>query len=128
MRGKNHGYADEEEMNGGQGRQRPGDRCLPCLVCSIHLVKGPMTPSEVQDLMLAFNNALVGRAMATEMNMHLDHLPGQPKPSDQTNERSLVRINLSRDRKSSFEPVLISKRERLLLASTNALSRRTPAV
>lgn len=79
-----------------------------------------MTPSEVQDLMLAFSNALVERAMGAEMNMHLEHLPGRPKPSDQTNERSLVRIDLPRDSKSSFEPVLISKRERLLLASTNA--------
>jgi len=41
-----------------------------------------MTPSEVQDLMLAFSNALVERAMGAEMNMHLEHLPGRPKPSD----------------------------------------------
>jgi hypothetical protein len=31
------------------------------------LVKGPMTPAEVQDLMLAFNKALIERAMGAEM-------------------------------------------------------------
>jgi putative transposase len=32
------------------------------------LVKGPMTPTEVQDLMLAFNKALIERATGAEMN------------------------------------------------------------
>ncbi len=35
------------------------------------LVKGPMTPDEVQDLMLAFNKAIIERAMGAEMNMPL---------------------------------------------------------
>ena len=35
------------------------------------LVKGPITPGQVQDLMLAFNKAIVERAMSAEMNMHL---------------------------------------------------------
>ncbi|MCP3707680.1 IS256 family transposase, partial [Paraburkholderia sp. CNPSo 3274] len=35
------------------------------------LVKGPMTPAEVQDLMLAFNKAVIERAMGAEMNRHL---------------------------------------------------------
>jgi transposase-like protein len=88
------------------------------------LVKGPMTPAEVQDLMLAFNKALIERAMGAEMNMHLGYRPGQPKPSEQTNERNgasgktvitergPLRVDLPRDREGSFEPLLIPKHER----------------
>src|SRR5690606_6458836 len=79
------------------------------------LVKGPMTPSEVQDLMLAFNKAVIERAMGAEMNLHLGYPPGQPKPG-QVNERNgasgktvitdrgPVRVELPRDRDGSFEP------------------------
>lgn len=35
------------------------------------LVKGPMTPAEVPDLMLAFNKTVIERAMGAEMNLHL---------------------------------------------------------
>ena len=35
-----------------------------------HLVKGPMTPSEVQDLFLSFQKAVIERTMAAEMNLH----------------------------------------------------------
>ncbi|MGL3792526.1 IS256 family transposase, partial [Pseudomonas aeruginosa] len=49
------------------------------------LVKGPMTPNQVQDLMLAFNKAVIERAMGAEMNLHLGYKPGQPKPLDQAN-------------------------------------------
>jgi len=88
------------------------------------LVKGPMTPAEVQDLMLAFNKALIERAMGAEMSMHLGYRPGQPRPSEQTNERNgasgktvitergPVRVDLPRDRDGSFEPILIPKHER----------------
>ena len=88
------------------------------------LVKGPMTPGEVQDLMLAFNKAIIERAMGAEMNMHLGYPPGQPKPSGQTNERNgasgktvitergPVRVDLPRDREGSFEPILIPRHER----------------
>ncbi|BAN25851.1 transposase mutator type [Caballeronia insecticola] len=88
------------------------------------LVKGPMTPAEVQDLMLAFNKALIERAMGAEMNMRLGYRPGQLKPSAQTNERKgasgktvitergPVRVDLPRDREGSFEPLLIPKHER----------------
>lgn len=65
------------------------------------LVKGPMTPAEVQDLMLAFNKAVIERAMGAEMNLHLGYPPGQPKPLGQANERN-----------GSFEPILIPKHER----------------
>jgi len=35
------------------------------------LVKGPMTPEAVQDASLAFNKALIERALGAEMNHHL---------------------------------------------------------
>ncbi len=88
------------------------------------LVKGPMTPNEVQDLMLAFNKAVIERAMGAEMNLHLGYQPGQPKPEGQANERNgasgktvitdrgPVRVELPRDREGSFEPILIPKHER----------------
>lgn len=88
------------------------------------LVKGPMTPNEVQDLMLAFNKAIIERAMSAELNMHLGYRPGEPKPPEQANERNgassktiitdrgPVRVDLSRDRDGSFEPILIPKHER----------------
>jgi transposase-like protein len=88
------------------------------------LVKGPMTPSEVQDLMLAFNKAIIERAMGAEMNMHLGYRPGQAKPPEQANERNgasgktiitdrgPVRVELPRDRDGSFDPLLIPKHER----------------
>ncbi len=78
------------------------------------LVKGPMTPAEVQDLMLAFDKAIIERAMGAEMNQHLDYPPGQPKPHGQVNEhngangktviadRGPVRVEVPRDRDGSF--------------------------
>ncbi|MBN3783708.1 IS256 family transposase [Burkholderia sp. Ac-20345] len=88
------------------------------------LVKGPMTPAEVQDLMLAFNKAIIERAMGAEMNLHLGYPSGQPKPAGQANERNgasgktvitdrgPVRVDVPRDRDGSFEPILIPKHER----------------
>src|SRR5690606_37404631 len=88
------------------------------------LVKGPMTPTEVQDLMLAFNKAIIERAMGAEMNMHLGYRPGEAKPPEQANarngssgktiitDRGPVRVDIHRDRDGSFEPVLIPKHER----------------
>jgi putative transposase len=88
------------------------------------LVKGPMTPTEVQDLMLAFNKALTERATGAEMNLHLGYKPGQAKPAGQANERNgasgktvitdqgPVRVELPRDRDGSFTPILIPKHER----------------
>lgn len=88
------------------------------------LVKGPMSPSEVQDLMLAFNKAVIERAMGAEMNLHPGYPPGQPKPPGQANERNgasgktvipdrgPVRLDVPRDRDGSFEPILIPKHER----------------
>lgn len=75
-----------------------------------HLVKGPMTPSEVQDLFLSFQKAVIERTMAAEMNLHLGYRPGEDKPEGQANERNgasgktvltehgPVRVELPRDR------------------------------
>jgi transposase-like protein len=74
--------------------------------------------------MLAFNKALIERAMGAEMNMHLGYPPGQTKPEGQANERNgasgktlitdhgPLRVQLPRDRDGSFEPILIPKHER----------------
>ena len=68
-------------------RQAAGEgRCLNCKELLDQLVKGPMTPAEVQDLMLAFNKAVIERAMGAEMNLHLGYPPGQPsRPVRPTN-------------------------------------------
>src|SRR3546814_19419351 len=83
-----------------------------------------MTPVEVQDLMLAFNKAIIERAMGAEMNMHLGYRPGQAKPPEQANERTgasgktsmtdrgNVRVALPRDRHGRFDQVLIPTNER----------------
>ena len=88
------------------------------------LVKGPMTPAEAQDLMLAFNKAIIERAMSAEMNLHLGYHPGEPKPTGQGNERNgasgktvlteqgPIRLELPRDRDGTFAPILIPKHER----------------
>jgi hypothetical protein len=49
------------------------------------LVKGPRTSSEVLDLMLAFNKAIIERAMGAEMNMHLGYQPGPSHLARATN-------------------------------------------
>ncbi|MGH8465165.1 MAG: transposase [Pseudomonas sp.] len=88
------------------------------------LVKGPMTPSEVQDLFLSFKMAAIERVMAAEMNLHLGYRPGEYKPEGQVNERNgangktlltehgPVRVEHPRDRDGSFVPILIPKHER----------------
>ncbi len=53
-----------------------------------HLVKGPMTPSEVQDLFLSFQKAVIERTMAAEMNLHLGYRPGEDKPEGQADKRN----------------------------------------
>lgn len=88
------------------------------------LVKGPMSPAAVQDLMLAFNKALIERAMGAEMNLHLGYQSGEAKPTGQGNERNgasgktvltgqgPIRVELPRDRDGTFAPILIPKHER----------------
>ncbi|VWC37763.1 transposase, mutator family [Burkholderia lata] len=74
--------------------------------------------------MLAFNKALIERAIGAEMNLHLGYPSGQPKRPGQINEpnctigktvitdRGSVRVDVLRDRDGSFEPILIPKHER----------------
>jgi hypothetical protein len=88
------------------------------------LVNGPMTPAEVQDFVLAFNKAVIERAMGAEINLHLGYPPGQPKQFGQVDERNgasgktvitdrvPVRVEVPRDRDGSFEPILIPKHDR----------------
>ena len=88
------------------------------------LVTGPMTPTEVQELFLSFQKAVIERAMGAEMNLHLGYRAGEQKPTGQSNERNgasgktvltergPVRVELPRDREGSFEPILIPKHDR----------------
>ena len=52
------------------------------------LVKGPMTPADVQDLFLSFQKAVIERTMSVEMNLHLGYRPVEPKPEGRANERN----------------------------------------
>ena len=52
------------------------------------LVKGPMTPAEVQDVMLAFRKALIERTLGAEMDHHLGYAAGEDKPEDASNHRN----------------------------------------
>ena len=81
-----------------------------------------MTPAEVQDLMLAFNKAVIERAMGAEMNLHLGYPPGPAcRPVRPTTATPAARrsspivaqsVDVPRDRDGSFEPILIPKHER----------------
>ena len=83
------------------------------------VVKGPMTPEEVQAACLSFKKALIERAMGAEMSQHLGYRSGEIRPAGQDNHRNgttgktvltddgPVRIEVPRDREGSFEPVLI---------------------
>jgi putative transposase len=51
-------------------------------------VKGPMTLTQIKDLMLALNKAVIECARDAKMNLHLDYLSGKVKPNRQTNERN----------------------------------------
>ncbi|KWF83504.1 hypothetical protein WL93_21915 [Burkholderia diffusa] len=88
MRDKGHGYADAEATKNGS-ILGSGPWPLPGLSKELldQLVKGPMTPAEVQDLKLVFNKTVIERAMGAEMNLHPDSPSGQPESSGQANER-----------------------------------------
>jgi putative transposase len=88
------------------------------------LIDGPISPTEFDDLVLAFSKALAERAMKGELNHHLGYQPGTDKPHGQLNERNgstaktvltkhgKISIEIPRDRDGSFEPVLIPKHSR----------------
>ena len=84
----------------------------------------PMTAESINTATAALKKALIQRALVAEMNHHLGYPPGAPKPNSVTNQRNgwgaktiltedgPIRIEVPRDRDSSFEPLLIPKHER----------------
>ncbi|TSJ88105.1 IS256 family transposase [Chitinimonas sp. BJB300] len=84
----------------------------------------PMTAQTINTATAALKKALIQRALAAEMNHHLGYPPGAPKTNSVTNQRNgwgaktiltedgPIRIEVPRDRDSSFEPLLIPKHER----------------
>lgn len=88
------------------------------------LVKGPMTQEGLEAMFRQLKKAVVERAMGAEMSEHLGYPPGESKPEGQTNQRNgssgktiitddgPMRIEVPRDRDSSFLPQIIGKHER----------------
>jgi len=87
------------------------------------LVKGPMSAKAVAEISGAFKKALIERLLGAEMNQHLGYPVGL-KPASASNHRNgksgktvltddgPLRIEVPRDRKGEFEPLLIGKHER----------------
>ncbi len=94
------------------------------LGAGVRWIPSQYTPSEVQELFLSLQKAVIERTGAAEMNLHLGYRPGGDKPEGQTNERNgasgktvltehgPVRVERPRDRDGSFTPILIPKHER----------------
>jgi transposase-like protein len=88
------------------------------------LVKGPMSPAEVQAVFQSFKKAVIERAMGAELSHHLGYREGEARPTDQPNHRNgstgktvltddgPLRIAVPRDRDGAFEPILIPKHAR----------------
>ncbi len=87
-------------------------------------VTGPMSAEAVNAASMAFKKALIERALGAELSHHLGYPAGSAKPEEASNHRNgasgktvltedgPLRIEVPRDRKGSFEPVLIPKHER----------------
>ena len=87
-------------------------------------VTGPMSAEAVQDISMAFKKALIERVLGAELSHHLGYRSGETKPEGGINHRNgataktvltdtgPVRVDIPRDRDSSFEPLLIPKHER----------------
>ena len=88
------------------------------------VVKGPMSPADVQALFQSFKQAVIERAMGAEMSHHLGYREGEARPDGETNHRNgrtgktvltedgPLRIAVPRDRDGTFEPILIPKHAR----------------
>jgi putative transposase len=84
----------------------------------------PMTAEQINATTMALKKALIERALGGELSHHLGYPPGASKPEDAVNHRNgasaktvltedgPLRIEVPRDRESSFEPLLIPKHER----------------
>ena len=103
-----------------------GKAALPQLTKEMleHLIPGPVTKEQFEDIFQNFKKAFIERAMGAEMSHHLGYGPGQVRPEGVSNHRNgtsaktvitdsgSVRIEVPRDREGSFEPELIGKHER----------------
>jgi transposase-like protein len=88
------------------------------------MVSGPMDAEAVNAASMAFKKALIERILGAELSHHLGYPPGAEKPGETDNHRNgatrktvlteggPLRIDVPRDRQSSFEPLLIPKHER----------------
>jgi transposase-like protein len=88
------------------------------------MVSGPMDAEAVNAASMAFKKALIERILGAELSHHLGYPPGAEKPGETDNHRNVatrktvlteggpLRIDVPRDRQSSFEPLLIPKHER----------------
>ena len=85
------------------------------------MVQGPMTAEAIEALSAQLKKALIERALQAELGHHLNQ---EEPPEDASNHRNgssgktvltgdgPVRIDVPRDRDSSFQPILIPKHER----------------
>lgn len=83
-----------------------------------------MTGEAVNAATVAFNRALIERALSAELSYHLGYASGAARPDDAGNQRNgksaktvltddgPLRIEVPRGRTGSFDPVLIPKHER----------------
>jgi putative transposase len=86
-----------------------------------HFVHGPMTGEAVNAATVAFKRALIERALNAELSHHLRQTDEASVATNSRNGKSAktvltgdgpLRIDIPRDRASSFEPLLIPKHER----------------
>lgn len=45
-----------------------------------HVVRGPMTPAAVENVMRGFKKVVIERALGAELSHHLGYRPGSAKP------------------------------------------------
>ena len=86
-------------------------------------VSGPMSAEAVETASMAFKKALIERILGAELSHHLGYPPGgtPPEPGNPRNGvtsktvltgEGALRIDVPRDRKGHFEPLLIPKHAR----------------
>ena len=96
---------------------------IPKELVSLFLT-GPMTGEAINAAGLAFKKALVEASLNAELSHHLGYEAAADRPELVTNQRNsstvksvltcdvTIRIDTSRDRDGSFEPVLVAKHAR----------------